>query len=209
MTTVILVGGTWSYRGDPSTNEWWWPTSPFATMLQGQGLAVAGLSPPERPFIWTTSEDGMFGGAADLMIDWRAGGENLYQYAVPSLCAGARIAPADLTIIAHSHGRQVVRFAAEAGLEIGHLVTVSSPIRTDVNTLTPHARARIVHWTHLYSDHSDLWQIGGEIGDAACLPSRVEPEADVNLCVPGVGHTGLLEDPKNFPLWQTHPLWYT
>lgn len=203
MTTAILVAGTHGWRGEVPADAWWSPQSAFAMYVFSTfNLAIAGRVPGQRPFIWTTSEDGALGQAFDALIDWRAGGENLYQYAVPSLCAGARIAPADLTVIAHSHGRQVVLFAAEAGLEIGHLVTVCSPIRADVDKLTPHARARIGRWTHLYSDESDSWQIAGELGDGHLGWRREEPQADANVCVPGVGHTGLLEDPANFARWQ-------
>jgi hypothetical protein len=196
---AVLVAGTWAYRGSVPVTAWWHPWSPFATMLETLGVRVLGRRDGERPYVWSTDVDGV-PGSPD--VDWRAGGAALYEYLVPSLCPDARIPPVETTVVCHSHGLQVVLFAAAAGLTIGHLVSVCSPIREDMAATTKTARPNIGTWTHLYSDASDAWQLAGS-DDL----SRSSVVADANICIPGVGHTGLVEDEKNFPRWIAHAAW--
>ncbi len=198
---VILVAGTYGWRGQDAPHEWWWPTSPFADLVRSLGHTVLGAG---RPFIWTTDVNGAIG-AGDC-LDWRCGGINLYEYAVPSLCPQSRVPPDALTVIAHSHGLQVALFAAASGLKIGHLVSVCSPIRQDLAKTTRLARPNIARWVHIHSDDSDQWQVLGEFGDGSIGITREAPLADENYFVPGVGHTGMLEQ-ANFSHWIDHPQW--
>ncbi len=201
MTRAILVPGTFAWRGSTPANAWYAPTSAFAKMLTGLGLDVAGSRPGERGFTWSTDLNGV---VETEHIDWRAGGCSLYEYVVPSLCEGSRISPAETTVIAHSHGRQVALYAAAAGLKIGHLVTVCSPVRLDMAPIATAARPNIGTWTALSTDDSDDWQIPGE--DQWC-PTRDDVMADANINIPGVGHSGFLEDAVNFPRWAQNVRW--
>lgn len=198
LVTIILVPGTWGTREVDYSAEWWAPTSPFARMLAGYGHRVLGVGPNERPFVWSTNINGAY--LFDRFMDWRAGGAGLYEYAVPSLCPAQRVPPKDLVVIAHSHGLQCVRYAADAGLEIALLVSVMSPIRPDVMARTPAARKHIGYWRHLFTDDSDLWQISGDELFTNAL--RTSSEADANLFVPEAGHLGVLDDPAYFPSWK-------
>lgn len=190
---VCLVAGTHGFRGQDHQGQWWWPTSPFAQLLEAAGVEVLGKG---RPFVWTTDVNGVVG----EKIDWRVGGENLYQYLVPSLCTAARVAPAETAVVAHSHGLQVALFAAAAGLKIASLVSVCSPVRGDMFKVAEAARPNIAHWTHIYSP-GDFWQGSGELNDGHFGIVRTHPLADRNEKADDVGHTGVLEDPRHFPLW--------
>ncbi len=201
MTRAILVPGTWGWRGATPVGAWYSMASPFVGMLSSLGLDVAGSRPDERIFTWSSDLNGVF---ESEHIDWRAGGENLYQYIVPSLCKGARIAPEDTTCVAHSHARQVVLYACAAGLKIGHLVTVCSPVRIDMAPIVKAARPNIGTWTALSTDDSDEWQYPGE--DEWC-PTRTDDFADANVTVEGAGHSGLVDETKYFQRWLDNPSW--
>ncbi len=200
MTRAILVAGTFGFRGSIPVGAWWSPNSAFAKMLAELGLDVAGSRPGERPFVWSSDLDGVF---ESQHVDWRAGGSALYEYVVPSLCAGARIAPAETTIIAHSHGLQPALYAMAAGLQ-GRLVSVCSPIRADMQAITKLARPNISQWVHLY-DPDDPIQMLGE--DDPWLSTRDAVLADANVQISGMGHTGAVEDEKNFFRWKSNVQW--
>ncbi len=199
MTRAILVAGTFGFRGSIPAGAWWAADSPFAKMIASLGLDVAGSRSGERSFIWSSDLDGVF---ESEHVDWKAGGSSLYEYVVPSLCAGARIAPAETTIIAHSHGLQPALYAMAAGLQ-GRLVSVCSPCRADMQAVTKLARPNISRWTHLY-DPDDPIQVAGQ-EPWAC--SRDAVLADANVQIPGMGHTGAVEDEKNFFRWLANPTW--
>ncbi len=201
MTRAILVAGTYGYRGTVPAGAWWAPGSPFARMIEGLGVSVAGSGEGERPFVWSSDLDGIF---ESEHVDWRAGGAALYEYVVPSLCAGARVAPKDTTIVCHSHGLQPVLYALASGLQCNHLVSVCSPIRADMQAVTKIARANVKTWTHLY-DPDDPVQMLGE--DDPWLSTRDAVQADANIQIPGMGHTGAIEDEKNFFRWLANPTW--
>ncbi len=200
MTRAILVAGTFGFRGSIPVGAWWAPSSPFASMLAEMGLDVAGSRPGERPFIWSSDLDGVF---ESEHVDWKAGGSSLYEYVVPSLCAGARIAPSETTIIAHSHGLQPVLYAAAQNLHIGHLVSVCSPIRLDMAPVMKAARQNVGRWTHLYSPDDPI-QLAGQ-DPWAC--SRDCMQADANIQIPGMTHTSAVEDPTYFFRWKANAQW--
>ncbi len=201
MTRAILVPGTFGFRGSIPANAWYLPTSPFAQMLTGLGVDVAGSRPGERCFTWSTDLDGVF---ESEHVDWKAGGASLLEYISPSLCQGARIAPSDTTIVCHSHGLQPVLYALASGLLCNHLVSVASPIRFDMQSVTKIARARVKNWVHLY-DADDPIQMLGE--DDPWNSTRDAVLADANIQIPGMGHTGAIEDEKNFFRWLANPQW--
>ncbi len=201
MTRAILVGGTFAFRGSIPANAWYLPTSPFAKMLTDLGLDVAGSRSGERCFTWSTDLDGVF---ESEHVDWKAAGASLLEYISPSLCQGARIAPKDTTIIAHSHGLQPVLYALASGLQCNHLVSVASPIRADMQAVTKIARANVKNWTHLY-DEDDPVQLLGE--DDPWNSTRDAVQADANIQIPGMGHTGAVDDPANFFRWTANTQW--
>jgi hypothetical protein len=143
---VALVAGTHGYRGLQAPDQWWWPTSPLAQMLEDEGHEIVGL---ERPFVWTTNVNGI--GGKVHHVDWRCGGESFYTYCVPPLCPDQRVRPTDLAVVCHSHGLQPVLYAAEAGLKIECLISVSSPVRKDMADVARAARPNIKRWRRAIS----------------------------------------------------------
>lgn len=203
MKRVILVAGTWGWNPGSPTVDWWMPGSPFVAFLKAQGVqpifgeyvANDAVSEP-RPFTWSTDLEGI-----DNTQDWHAAGINLYDYCVPPVCPSQRIPVVDTNLIVHSHGLQVALFAAHAGLKINTLISVGSPIRHDVAKRTPRARMNIARWVHVHSDASDTIQLLGSLFDGHLGVVREAALADRNEMIGGVGHAGLLRDPKLFHFW--------
>lgn len=195
---VVLVPGTWGWSDDASA-EWYRDGAPFTQFLIANGLRP--FEPNGRPFVWSTRLGGLgFGGGK--MATWRAAGINLLDYLVPPLDPAAQLPPSQTRVICHSHGMQVVLFAAAAGLKIDTLISVAGPVRADMRMTTMMARRNIRRWVHLHSDWSDKWQWLGEIGDGVLGIVRAEPLADENDTIPGVGHSRLLRDPTTFHFWK-------
>ena len=183
---VILVGGTW---GDVN-HTWWKPGSSFCDALAASGLTLAD---PYEPFQWSGDVDGTildhFFGRPHR--DWMAGGDALRWY------AHLAIPPVNgvfqpVSVIAHSHAGQVALYAAASGLLIDTLITVATPVRSDMQPVAAKARPRIRRWVHLYGGWRDYWQLLG-----ARSLRRTMPVADLNVQEPGVDHSGLL----NANLW--------
>jgi hypothetical protein len=190
---TILVAGTDEWADDRRV-EWYCLASPFATFLQTHDVDVAfdGDAAAPQPFVWSTALDGV--PSSRRHVQWAAGGAALAYF--------ARRAAAPIAVIAHSHGLQVVLYAcAEFGLSLASLISVSSPVRSDMAEVARAARPRIGRWLHLHSDASDRWQWLGELFDGHLGIVRAHPLADRNDAVPGVGHTGVLQDPAQFHLW--------
>ncbi len=182
---VILIAGTHAID-DP----WWMVGSGFVRMLQEAGLRVENL---REPYLWDTDLDGL-GRHNDA---WIAAGWSLIWYChkhVPPV--GNVYQP--VSIIAHSHGGQLVAYAASRGLIVDTLITVATPVRRDMLRIHREARPNIRQWVHLYSDWSDWMQVLGALFDGRIGVYRKMDLADRNIKVPGVGHSGLL----NPALWR-------
>lgn len=157
-----------------------------------------GLLP--APFIWSTDLSGVSLLPSRRRVDWAAGGAALFYF----IAAQKAIAGAQTAIIAHSHGGNVVLFAAaEQGLKIATLITVGSPVRSDMSETARKARPNIGRWLAIHSDHTDYWQWLGELCSGGFL-TREQPLADVNGFAPHVGHSALLRDATTFPYWVTN-----
>lgn len=188
----ITIPGTWGWG---SSDKWWSPGSPFVQFMEGQGAL---LLRPDDPFLWSTDIDGTW---FDWIFrhgrtfpDWEAGAAALTYYLkdVPYY---------DRNLIAHSHGGQVALLAA-CKVDIRRLVTVSTPYRKDLADNYAFARKHIGHWEHIHSDTSDLIQLAGSIFDGHFGFHRRMPDADLNVMLPKVGHSGILQDPRFIPEWR-------
>jgi hypothetical protein len=195
---TILVAGTDAWA-ETVAGRWYCPGSPYAAFLQAHAVepVFGGDAAAPQPFIWSTDLDGL--PFRRKHVQWSAGGAALAYF--------ARTTP--IAIVAHSHGLQVVLYAcARYGLRIDRLISVSSPVRNDMAAVAAAARPNIGRWLHLHSDGSDRWQWFGELFDGHFGVVRAHPLADKNDAVPGVGHTGVLEDAANFHYW-TERDWLT
>jgi len=178
---VLLIAGT---HGREQT--WWRAESPFARELMRQGVI---LLDPADPFTWTTELDGIVG---ENKV-WKDAGDKLRLYAQAK-------GQARVSVVAHSHGGNVVAYAAAAGLVIDRLITVATPVRGDLAAEYGELRQAVqTVWIHLYSDASDWIQWLGSWFDGSWRFRRRMKGADLNFKTPAVGHSGLL-DPE---LWRS------
>jgi hypothetical protein len=189
----LPIQGThgWRERG-----QWWMPDSPFMANMNRLGHSHVA---PEDPFVWSTDLNGaslwrLFGKRAKHR-DWHAGGKALAWY--------LRDVPyADRNLIAHSHGLQVALFAATVGdIYIRSLVSVASPERADMDEVAVNALCSIGRWVHVIDARADWLAWLGQMTDGRWFGSRRCCHANVNIELPGVGHSGLLVDEKHFHYW--------
>lgn len=138
---IVPVGGTWS-EGDDAA--WWRPSSVWVANLGNAGLE---LLDPLEPFEWSSKL------AIDAGKDatWRTAGLALKWYCY------SRESNADyrekLTLVAHSHGGQVVAEALRAGLRVKRIVTVGTPVRADMQDVWTLARPHITQdWTQVFTE---------------------------------------------------------
>ena len=205
---LMCVGGTWSYgRHSPIERRWWWPGSPWLTFMANHNVLSIG---PDRPYSWSTGIGGMCslrrGGAH---ADWQASGESLYAYLVPVVNGHTHPNPPyPYAMVAHSHGGEVALYAAAAGLKIPCLVTVGTPVRADMEPVINAAKPNIGYWMHVYSIARWPWQRGfdwmqraGELLDGHVGWQQKIKQANLNVGLKGVGHSGLLYKPVEFQRW--------
>ena len=204
MIRLIVVPGTWGRE-----QTWYRPAAALGRVLAGHDVQV--YEPSGRPFLWSTDAGGWqmwrrWGwGARDRdHWDWMAGGEALYDRIVPALAPERRIPPAETVVLSHSHGLQVVLYAAAAGLRIDRLIDVAGPVRADLRAVTAQARPHIRQWLHVHSDRSDRMQWLGELGDGALGVVRAHPRADLNWALPQAGHSAVLHEPDRYADWWGH-----
>lgn len=207
MTAVLLVAGTHAWGRTDERGEWWNACSPFGAFLQREGFDIIGGA---RPFTWDTDLDGvgwLRRRPFKKHINWESAGVNLWAYLANPLVAKVLqddyVAIADRNIIAHSHAMQVVAYACAAGLKVNRLLTLASPVRDDMRDVYSAARPNIGRWLHVHSDASDRIQWMGTLFDGKFGVVRAQPLADINLQIPKVSHSKLLNDPEAFERWRS------
>lgn len=206
MTRFLPTAGTHGWRGDP-VGDWWQRGSQYLRMMREHEFAPYA---PDRPFVWTTSLDGLWPWpwqrAETKHLTWRAAGLNKYAYLVPPIYGGAEngiaATPMATRLVDHSHAGNVTAYACAAGLYVHVLITIGTPVRDDMAEVWAQARPRIGTWVHVHSDSSDWWQVAGGLFDGKLGIDRKMPLADVNIRIPRVGHTGILTDPTAFGWWE-------
>jgi len=184
---VMLVQGTWGWD-----DEWWRSASPFALALTRAGHNIIN----GRPFIWDTELGGIGFGDDDLW-GWDAAGRHLQDYLDPKDYPGHN-QPENLCIVAHSHARQVVKFATHLGLKVGKVIYVSGPVRKDVDRLTTLSRANIGHITTLHGGKHDRMQVFGGLFDGHWGINRDDPQADVAYVYKEADHSSFFKNPAHF-----------
>lgn len=195
----LPVAGTWGAQR-PGV-QWFELGSPFARFMDGLGF-VNLCANAVTPYDWSTDLDFTQGDH----YDWKAGGQALFYYVVPQFNPKSRpFPPSETVVITHSHGLQVGAYAAAMGLKIDRFLDIAGPVRKDMTAIYEKARPNIRRWMHVHSDWTDYVQLAGELF-AGNWPVRKHPLADINVAVPGVGHSGLLYNDQDFPLWQTKGL---
>jgi hypothetical protein len=187
MTSLITVPGTHARRRGPL--DMWWTNSKFTDRLKDHAIEPWRL---EDPFNWSTDLDGTPWTGAHY--DWQAGGDALRYYMLGTDFE-------QRNILTHSHGLQVALYAAASGQHIRRLISVTGPVRKDMEKITELARPHIDKWLHIHTDGSDWVQLLGAVFDGHIGIHREQPLADINDSVKGVGHSGLLIEPEHFWHW--------
>src|SRR5213595_3603705 len=156
MTPVLLVHGTWDRSG-----LWCRPGSDLWSALQARGF-------PVLRFAWS----GYLGGVPSPTIVppstnelkgslelWRCAGEKLHLF-----CRLAELARPH--VVCHSHGLQLVCFAADGGQDFDTVLSLSGPVREDMRWVRERARPHIRRWVQVVdpSGH-DATIIEGETFD--------------------------------------------
>lgn len=198
-TRYVLVPGTNAvFRSDGDVDQWWQPGSPFSQLLAKNDCLPVRL----EPFYWSSDVDGTkfwpwqwF--RKDNHRDWR-GAAWAFIYYMRDIPLEER------NVIAHSHGLQVVLYAASYGLKVNRLISVMSPVRADMEPTAYAALPNIGAWLHIHSDSSDKMQVFGSIFDGRWGIHRTHPLA-TNLHLPKVGHSTILKS-TNMALWETEGL---
>lgn len=183
-TPVCLVEGTWGAK-------WAEAGSPYRKMLCRNRFEIMG-----RTDFWSGDISGVPSfTASQKHSDWQIGGAFLSDYLM-------RKPLEDRNVVCHSHGAQVVLYAAaKEGLKIHRLITVCAPVRKDMLEIASLAKPRIGYWVHVYSKGNDWTQWWGELFDGAFGWTRKQPYADVNIAIPNIGHSGLFMDEDYFHHW--------
>src|SRR5258707_1384447 len=146
---VGLVSGTWGRKSaDSGSYTWWLPPSVFTANLKNADLELVSET---DYFDWSTALDGL-GANHD---DWQTAGKALYWW-------WASRGRMPLSLVAHSHGAQVIAYALKYGIPtspaypmiLSHLVTCGSPVRADMDPIWSEVKPMIRDWTHLYTDET-------------------------------------------------------
>ena len=190
----IPVHGTWAI--DEKHTAWWKPTGPFALYAKRNNVLQWENLPP---FVWSSDISGFsynLQSGNRKHTDWRAGGWSLYYYL-------SHVPLESRNLVIHSHGLQVVLYCASFGLEINNMISVCSPIRSDMNEVAETAKFRIRNWLHLY-DNKDWIQFIGQFGDGQFFGSRKSKHATVNQLIKGARHSDLLKIGGQMDAWVKH-----
>lgn len=201
---VTGVAGTWGLRGG-----WWKDGSPFWDFMRLHEIEPCVLrfdgEGDAKHFEWETALGNSYKfwtwGKDYRRRNWLYAGEALSWF-LDSLPLS------DRNVIAHSHGGQVATACAARGVRLNRLLTVATPNRADMTDLYEQAAERIGRWHHVYDkdmDHVAWW---GQFADGQVDPCRNRgiAQAHQNIALAGIGHSGLLNDPKLFPLFESEGL---
>lgn len=212
MSSYIPIAGTFAWADDTlekvgPERRWWQYNSNFDHYM---GECLFTNDNTHDPFTWSTDLNGIqfwrrwpilqkwFKKDKDHR-DWMAAGSALTWYV-----EAKKIDLKDRNIIAHSHAYQVIAYAcAYHGLKINNLITVSSPIRRDMEPVYTLAKFNINRHLHIYDGgtFSDRVQVYGEFGDGGFFPLRYSSHADFNDPIGNVQHSKVLSNPDDFHYW--------
>lgn len=206
----MCIGGTWSEKEEAA---WWRPRSVWYANMKNAGLVP--LDDTE-PFEWSSALS-----IRDADPTWRTAGLALKWYCEAKAAGDPRVQPdALLMLVAHSHGGQVAAHALAEGLIVTRLVTVGTPVRSDMSGVWALAEPHITDdWTHVYTDEvvrpgdpsAQPYQWLGSVpiqwlGSVPMMSgfTREFPQATRNVMIePPETHHGLMTG----KVWNDHALW--
>jgi hypothetical protein len=187
-TTYIPVQGTDSWDEDEANCQWWERGSEFTRHLAAENLVLHART----PFEWSTSLDGIPTRRNHQI--WKGAAKHL-------VCHLERVPLDERNIIAHSHGGQVVFYALSYGLRINNLVTVGTPVRSDMERVVLSALGNMNYWHHIYDNCKDFTAIMGSLFDGKFRIRHNFDLADTSDNIKGIGHSKILNDAISIKLW--------
>lgn len=195
MTFYIPIQGTSAWDENPDVFQWWEMGSRYYGFLRDRGYEHASRT----PFEWSTELAGILDRAKTV---WKAGGKSLGYY------FGEHLAPMPYehrNVVAHSHGGQLVFYAAASGVRIRNLITVGTPVRADMEATVRAARVNIKNWVHLMDTRYDIVSVLGAIGDGKLRIKHDFKEADKCFDLRDIKahHSHVLSNPQFYPYWMT------
>lgn len=189
-TYYTTVAGTHSWDEDPNHYEWWEKGSALTEYLRGFNLELH----PFSPFEWSTDLDGVLF-RKNLRV-WKAAARHF-------ICHCDRMSHIDRNVIAHSHGGNVVLIAAALGLRIRHLITVGTPVRSDMDSYVMAAAGNIDYWFHISDSKTDIVAILGTLFDGRIRVKHTFDLADDGDDIKGIGHSKILNEQPQMEFWGT------
>ena len=196
-TYYIPIHGTWAI--DEAEIAWWKMSGAFAQFAARSNVFQLYPDAVGLPFVWSSDISGFkynFSSGNRKHTDWRAGGYSLAYYL-------QNVPVSDRNLIIHSHGLQPVAYAAMLGVEFNNVISVCSPIRSDMMDTYEILRLRSKHWLHLYSNR-DLIGWLGQFGDGRAFGSRkIDIPGVENQHLKDINHTDVLKIGKRMDYWVT------
>ena len=205
MLYIPIAGTRVPWRGrNANPHDWYRRSSPFDHLVADHGLVrVEQDRDPETPDrgYWSGDVGGLLLQRAwpwaDAHAPWKQGARELVTFLARRWAEFG----GGVTLVAHSHGGQVVAYAVEAlryeePVPV-HVITVDMPVRRDMAPVYGEAQQAAATWTHLYSERgwrSRFRWLGNRFGP------RELTGATRNLEVAG-GHSGILSDTKHMQQW--------
>lgn len=187
-THYFTIAGTDCWDEDENNYQWWERGSALTNHLQSSDLFLH----PRSPFEWSTALDGVPTRRNHRI--WKGAAKHLVCHLEP-------VPLHERNIIAHSHGGQVVFYAASFGIKINNLITVGTPVRSDMESVVLHGLGNIGYWHHIYDSTTDFTSILGALFDRKLRIRHHFDLADSQNDVKGIGHSRILNDADYLHLW--------
>lgn len=163
---------------------------PFPHFMRANGLTPI-RGDDGRPFRWSTRLTGLKPWNDER--DWIAGADALYYFL-------KGIDYYDRIVFAHSHGGQVAAICAASKVPLRCLVTIGTPVRTDIPWVT--AEQYIGTHIHVFDDKWDWMGWLGSIGDGKISDRRDFGLPEVhNVALKGISHSKIVRDEAAFHWW--------
>jgi hypothetical protein len=186
--TYIPIPGTDAWDEDENNYQWYERGSRFVNHMATQNLVLHACGFLE----WSTSLDGIPTRKNHLI--WKGAAKHL-------MCHLERVPLAERNLIAHSHGGNVVFHALSYGLRINNLITVGTPVRSDMEPYILKGIGNVEYWHHIYDSSTDMISIMGAWFDGKFRVRHNFDLADSSDNIKGIGHSKVLNEPPAINLW--------
>lgn len=194
--TYIPIPGTDSWDEDENNYQWWERGSEFCRHMATQNLILHAAGALE----WSTSLDGIPTRKGHVI--WKGAAKHL-------VCHLERVPLHQRNLIAHSHGGNVVFHALAYGLRINNLITVGTPVRSDMEASILKGLGNCAYWHHIYDSKTDRVSIMGALFDGSLRIRHHFDLADSQDNIKGIGHSKILNDYQSIQLWDYNQMGWT